>query len=339
MLADLRSDTVTRPDQGMLEAMFQAKVGDDVYGEDETVNKLEHKLAHMLGFEAGMFCPSGTMANQIAIKLHTQAMDELVCEENSHVYLFEGGGIGYHSAASVRAIAGNRGRLSAELIERHINPDDIHYARTSLVVLENTANKGGGSCYEFSDMEDIFHLCRLKKLSLHLDGARLFNAIVAKGDDPRSYGRIFDTASVCLSKGLGAPVGSVLLGSALKLQHARRLRKVFGGGMRQAGYLAAAGIYALDNNITGLSTDHQHAAYLGGVLSNLHYVNEVFPVETNIVIFRLSPYHGPEHYLNKLASRGVLASKFGSDTIRLVLHRDISPEMVNYTADVLQKVF
>ncbi len=339
MLVDLRSDTVTKPSAAMLEAMFQARVGDDVYGEDETVHALEKKLSQLLGFESAVFCPSGTMANQIAIKLHTQPMEEVICEQNSHVYLFEGGGISYHSSASVKAVAGNRGRLNVSLIEPYINPDDIHYPRTSLVVLENTANKGGGSCYDIADMEEIYHLCRLKKLCLHLDGARLFNAIVAKGDEPRAYGRMFDTVSVCLSKGLGAPVGSVLLGSAADIKRARRLRKVFGGGMRQAGYLAAAGIYALDNNISRLAEDHRHASLLAAVLSELHYVAEVLPVETNIVIFRLSPYHGAEHYISKLASKGIHVSKFGPQTIRLVLHLDISPEMVDYTAEVLKKIY
>ena len=249
MKVDLRSDTVTKPTKGMLEAMWSAQVGDDVYGEDETVNALERKLADMFGMEAGLFCPSGTMTNQIAIKCFTQPLDEVIADETAHVYRYEGGGIAFNSAASVRLLFGDRGRLTAEQIAAEINPENIHYPRTSLVVLENTVNRGGGSCYTLAQLTPISHLCKEQGLKLHLDGARIFNALVATGDDPKGYGKLFDGISVCLSKGLGAPVGSVLLGSAETIKQARRIRKVFGGGMRQAGYLAAAGIYALDHQV------------------------------------------------------------------------------------------
>ena len=226
MTVDLRSDTVTKPGKEMLEAMMSARVGDDVFGEDETVNELEEKAAQMFGMEAGLFCPSGTMTNQIAIKCFTQPMDEVICDETAHVYRYEGGGIAFNSSASVRLLYGDRGRLTPELIEPHINPDNIHYPKSSLVVLENTVNRGGGSCYTIEQIEPIYHLCRLKNLKLHLDGARLFNALVKTGDDASDYGNMFDGISICLSKGLGAPVGSVLLASELTIAKAKRVRKI-----------------------------------------------------------------------------------------------------------------
>jgi threonine aldolase len=264
---DLRSDTVTKPTPGMLDAMMAAKVGDDVYGEDETVTALEHKLAAMFHMEAGLFCPSGTMTNQIAIKCFTQPMDEVICDQTAHVYRYEGGGIAYHSMASVRLLYGDRGILTPELIEPEINQDNIHYPNTSLVTLENTVNKGGGVCYRLEQIQPIHTLCNIKGLKLHLDGARIFNALVATGDKAKAYGQYFDGISVCLSKGLGAPVGSVLLGSKETIQKAVKIRKAFGGGMRQAGFLAAAGIYALDHHVDRLSIDHRHAAELANALS------------------------------------------------------------------------
>lgn len=339
MITDLRSDTVTRPTAAMLEAMFSARVGDDVLGEDATVNALEEKLAEMFGMEAAMFCPSGTMSNQIAIKALTEPLDEVICDELSHVYRYEGGGIAFNSAASVRLLQGDRGRLSAELIEPQINPVDIHYPHTSLVVLENTVNKGGGSCYTLDDIEAIYHLCRLKKLCLHLDGARIFNALTETKDNARDYGRYFDTISVCLSKGLGAPVGSVLLGNLAVIGKAKRIRKVLGGGMRQAGYLAAAGIYALDHHIVRLKQDHYHARVIGEVLSSLPYVESLLPVETNIVIFKLNTHIDPSDFMEKLEMRGIKCSKFGPHSIRFVTHLDVTEEMVHHTVDVLKKLY
>jgi len=209
MTIDLRSDTVTQPTQPMLEAMFLAKVGDDVYEEDETINALEEKLAHLFGKQAGLFCPSGTMTNQIAIKVHTSPLDEVICDHTSHVYLYEGGGMAFNSAVSIRTIKGDRGRLTAEMIEDNINPHNIHHPISRLIVLENTANRGGGSYYTLNEIEPIYHLAKLKKLALHLDGARIFNALVETGEQAKDYGHFFDSISVCLSKGLGAPVGSV----------------------------------------------------------------------------------------------------------------------------------
>src|SRR5882757_8146248 len=265
MIVDLRSDTVTKPTPGMLEAMFNAKVGDDVFGEDESINELEAKAAKIFGMEAGIFCPSGTMTNQLAIKCFTQPLDELIADQTTHVYRYEGGGIAFNSAVSTRLLNGYRGIITAEMIEPEINDEhNVHYPHTKLVVLENTVNKGGGSCYTLEQIKPIAELCKNKGLKLHLDGARIFNALAHTGDAAVEYGKYFDGISVCLSKGLGAPVGSVLLADKATIKYARRIRKVFGGGMRQAGFLAAAGIYALDHHVQRLSIDHAHAHILAG---------------------------------------------------------------------------
>lgn len=330
---DLRSDTVTKPTDGMLEAMMNARVGDDVFGEDETVNRLEHKLAAMFNMEAALFCPSGTMSNQIAIKCFTQPMDEVICDQTSHVYRYEGGGIAYHSMASVRLLNGPRGILSPELIEPEINDDNIHYPNSSLVVLENTVNKGGGACYSLAQIEPIHTLCNIKGLKLHLDGARIFNALTKTGDLAKDYGKYFDGISVCLSKGLGAPVGSVLLGSKETIKKAIKIRKVFGGGMRQAGYLAAAGIYALDHHVTRLSTDHSHAQALAGALSKVPYVSSVMPVETNIVLFDVADEFMASSIVHQFAERGIACNTTGPKTVRMVTHLDISAEMIGMTIE------
>lgn len=335
MKVDLRSDTLTKPTKGMLEAMWSAQVGDDVYGEDETVNALERKLADIFGMEAGLFCPSGTMTNQIAIKCFTQPLDEVIADETAHVYRYEGGGIAFNSAASVRLLSGDRGRLTAEQIAEQINPENIHYPRTSLVVLENTVNRGGGSCYTVAQLAPIAHLCKAQGLKLHLDGARIFNALLATGDDPKGYGKLFDGISVCLSKGLGAPVGSVLLGSTETIKQARRIRKVFGGGMRQAGYLAAAGIYALDHQVKRLAEDHQHAQVLGDALLKHSYVKSVMPVDTNIVLFELYDAYSAEDFVKQLAQKGILCNTFGKQHVRFVTHLDVTAEMVKYTIQTL----
>nr|WP_121271257.1 GntG family PLP-dependent aldolase [Pedobacter schmidteae] len=329
MKIDLRSDTVTVPDQGMMDAMMSAKVGDDVFGEDETVNKLEHQLAAMFHMEAGLFCPSGTMSNQIAIKCFTRPMDEVICDQGSHVYRYERGGIAYHSMASVRLLNGVRGILSPELIEPEINEDNIHYPNSSLVVLENTANKGGGACYKLAQIEPIHTLCNIKGLKLHLDGARIFNALTATGDAAAAYGHYFDGISVCLSKGLGAPVGSVLLGSHDTIKEARKIRKAFGGGMRQAGFLAAAGIYALEHNIQKLAIDHHHAKTLGDALSRTNYVASVLPVETNIVVFEVKAGIKPVSVVHHLSEKGILCNVTGHNTVRMVTHLNISSEMID----------
>jgi len=328
MIVDLRSDTVTKPTPGMLDAMMSAEVGDDVFGEDPTVAALEHKCAKMLGLEAGLFCPSGTMANQIAIRTHTQPQDEVICDKDSHIYLYEGGGIAYNSMASVELIDGDRGRISADQVRMKIKPDEIHYPRTRLVALENTMNKGGGSYYAMDQIMSIHNVCKDHGLLMHLDGARIFNALVETGDDPAQVGNYFDTVSVCLSKGLGAPIGSLLLGNQETILRARRIRKVFGGGMRQAGYLAAAGIFALDHHIDRLSKDHEKARLIARMLDNCPQVAKVEPVDTNIIIFSLIDGIEVKDFLGQLKAHGILALGFGGNSIRMVTHLDIHDAMM-----------
>ncbi len=329
MTIDLRSDTITRPTQGMLEAMFAAKVGDDVFGEDPTVNALEIKAAQIFGKEAALYTPSGTMANQIAIKVHTHAGDEVICDQTAHIYNFEGGGIALNSGASVRLLKGDRGCIKAEEVAENINPTEFHYARTKLVALENTTNKGGGAYYEFAEIEKIKEVCLKNNLKLHVDGARIFNALTETEQNPADFAKPFDSISVCLSKGLGAPIGSLIIGDNDFITDARRFRKVFGGAMRQAGYIAAAGIYALDNHIERLAQDHLNARIIGDILSILPQVKHVLPVHTNIVIFNLKDNITSAEFLRKLKEIGILGSSFGKYTVRLVTHLDFSTEMLN----------
>ena len=333
---DLRSDTVTKPTKDMLEAMWSAKIGDDVFGEDPSVNELEAKAAAMFGMEAAIFCPSGTMTNQIAIKCFTQPLDELIADQTAHVYRYEGGGIAFNSAVSTRLLNGYRGILTAEMIEPEINAENIHYPHTSLVVLENTVNKGGGSCYTLNQIAPIAELCKKHDLKLHLDGARIFNALAHTGDAAVDYGKYFDGISVCLSKGLGAPVGSVFLADKDTIKYARRLRKVFGGGMRQAGFLAAAAIYALDHHVDRLKNDHAHAHILADALAGSSSVTNVLPVETNIVLFDTE--QPADQMLAKLEAKGIKASSTAKHRIRFVTHLDIHPDQVEYTVEVLQSM-
>ena len=334
-MIDFRSDTFTKPSPAMLEAMMQASVGDDVFQEDPTVNKLEDMLAEKFGMEKGLFCPSGTMTNQIAIKCHTQPGEEVICDKMSHVYIYEAGGIAFNSSCQVKTIEGDRGRIKAHQVLAAINPDDIHKAPTSLVSLENTANRGGGSCYDLNDIRDIKDICLEHTLKLHLDGARLFNALVKKKEDPIDYGNIFDSISICLSKGLGAPVGSVLLGSADFIKRARRIRKIFGGGMRQAGYIAAAGIYALENNIERLATDHHHAQQIADCLAKKEFIGEIMPLETNILIFEVKGSYSAVSLKKSLSEKGILVMDISPTQIRIVLHLDISEDMVKKTMEVI----
>lgn len=322
---DLRSDTLTKPSVGMREAMYAAPLGDDVFGEDPTVNALEEKIAALFGKEAALFCPSGTMTNQIAIRLHTGPQKEVICHQHSHIYLYEGGGIMANSMASVKLLTGDFGKITASQVAESINPDDVHAPETTLVSLENTMNKGGGSIYTLDEVRPIQALCQEKGLKLHLDGARLFNALVETGDAPADWGNLFDTISICLSKGLGCPIGSVLLGTKVDIKRARKVRKVFGGGMRQAGFLAAAGIYALDHQVVRLKEDHRRARSLGEFLMKAPYVVEVLPVATNIVIARLEGI-SPENYLQELSSKGIKGVKFGKDLVRFVTHLDFGDD-------------
>jgi threonine aldolase len=338
MPIDLRSDTVTRPTPAMLDAMMTAKVGDDVFGEDPSINALESMAARLFGMEAALYCPSGTMSNQIAIKCHTQPGDEVICEKSAHVYIYEGGGIAFNSGSQVRALEGDRGRITAEQVSMAINPDDVHRARTSLVALENTSNRGGGSCYSIEEIGKIRQVCTDNQLKLHLDGARLFNALVAKDQRAAQFGQLFDTISVCLNKGMGCPIGSILIGPASFIKQARRVRKVFGGGMRQAGFMAAAGIYALENNIQRLEEDHRHARMLGAALEKKDFVRSVMPVETNIVIFEVDHGGCGREIVQQLKEKGVLGHSISANQIRFVTHLDVSPEMIAQAVEVIEQL-
>lgn len=328
MLIDLRSDTVTKPTKPMMRAIIEAQVGDDVYREDPSANKLEQKLAKMFGMDAALFFPSGSMANQAAIKMHTQPGEQLIADKWAHVYNYEGGGVSFNSGVSCKLIDGNRGMITAAQVEENINPPDFYHSPlTRLVCLENTTNKGGGACYDFSEIKKVRTVCDAYNLGLHLDGARLWNALVAKNESPREYGKICDTISVCLSKGLGAPMGSVLLGKKEIMQKAMRVRKVLGGGMRQIGFMAAAGIYALDNHLDRLSEDHQRAKEIAGVLSKVSYVKKVEPTETNIVIFYLSEAISEEEFLENLLRENIKISTMGQGKLRIVTHLDYTDEL------------
>lgn len=320
-MIDLRSDTVTRPTPAMLDAMLRAEVGDDVLGDDPTVNALQQHAAALFGKDAALFCPSGTMTNQLAIKLHTQPGDEVICHELAHVYLYEGGGIAFNSGASVQLLRGGNGLYTAEQVEAAVNPrGDAHRPWSRLVVAENTSNKGGGACWDLAELRRIRDVCRRHDLAFHLDGARLFNALVARGGTPREYGEVFDTISICLSKGLGAPVGSLLLGSREHVARAHRFRKAFGGGMRQAGYLAAAGIHALDHHVRRLAEDHARAQTVARELAALPWVARVLPAETNIVIFEVDDSLTPARAIEHLAAHDVRALSMGGQTVRFVFH-------------------
>jgi threonine aldolase len=337
-MIDYRSDTVTLPTEGMRAAMQAAKLGDDVFREDPSINELEEKASKLFGKEAAIFCPSGTMTNQIAIKCHTQPGDEVICDESSHIYQYEGGGIAFNSGASVKLLYGDRGRVTAEQVKQAIQPDDVHRARTSLVSLENTSNRGGGSCYEFKEILAIKAVCKEHGLAFHLDGARLWNAMVEKKETPLQYGQAFDTISICLSKSLGCPVGSLLVGSNEFIKKARRIRKVFGGGMRQAGVLAAAGVYALDNHIDRLATDHLHAKELAKAIEKKSFVKQLLPVETNIVIFELNDSMTAPALVAKLKEYNILGYAIAPNRVRLVTHLDISSSMVSETIDTFAKL-
>ncbi|MBP6476841.1 MAG: aminotransferase class V-fold PLP-dependent enzyme [Chitinophagaceae bacterium] len=337
-MIDFRSDTVTKPTPQMIEAMMKAKVGDDVFGEDVSINELENITASMFGMEAAIFCPSGTMTNQIAIKCHSQPGDEVICDESSHIYQYEGGGIASNSGASVKLLQGNLGRINADLVKVAINADDVHKANTSLVSLENTSNRGGGSCYDFEEIKKLQALCKENQLAFHLDGARLWNALVAKKETAKQYGEAFDSISVCLSKSLGCPVGSLLVGKKDFIKKARRVRKAFGGGMRQAGFIAAAGIYALENNINRLEEDHIHAKKIAEAISKKEFVKMVLPVETNIIIFELDDTITAPNLVSKLKLENILGYAISPNRVRLVLHLDINEQMVNKTIEVFNSL-
>lgn len=338
MIIDLRSDTVTKPTKAMLEAMMNAPLGDDVFGEDPTVIELEKKAAALFGKEAGLFCPSGTMTNQIAIKVHTQPGDEVLCDVNSHIYNYEGGGISFNSGVQAKLIQGDRGRITAQQIEQNINGDFDWLTRTTLVSLENTVNRAGGSYYTIDMIKPIQKLCADKKLNFHLDGARIFNALTETKENPKDIGSLFDSISICLSKGLGTPAGSVLIGTKEFIKKSRRVRKVFGGGMRQAGILAAAGIYALDNNVTRLKEDHIRAKKIEGILKSLPYLTSILPVDSNIVIFDIDTKISGADFEKKLLENNIKIAAFGKQTIRFVTHMDFTDDMLEKTEKVLKSI-
>jgi threonine aldolase len=335
MTIDYRSDTFTRPTPGMLEAMYNAETGDDVFGEDPSVNRLEAMMADFFGKAAALYCPSGTMSNQVGIKVHTLPGDEVICSQLAHVYIYEGGGIAFNAGAQVRPITGERGMITAAEVAAAINPDDVHKARTSLVCLENTANRGGGCCYDWEEVLRIKAVCQEHNLKLHLDGARLFNALIATKQDPAAYGNVFDSISVCLNKGMGCPMGSVLMGSETFIREARRIRKKLGGGLRQAGYMAATGIYAMENHLQRLEDDHLHAKQIAHALLEKNFTGHMLPVETNILIFEVIGDWTPVSFAEYLTREGIKVMPISTNQVRMVTHLDITPEMVAQTCEVI----
>ncbi|WP_299053267.1 low specificity L-threonine aldolase [uncultured Polaribacter sp.] len=323
MIIDLISDTVTKPTPKMLEAMLNAKVGDDVFQMDPTVNELQEKAAKMFDMEAALFFPSGTMANQTAIKLHTNPGDLVIADKYAHIYNYESGGVAFNSGVTCKLIDGDRGMFTANQIEEiaAVTPQ-IYLPFTKMICVENTTNKGGGACWDFNELEKIKKIAEKNNLAFHLDGARLFNALVAKNETPKQYGKLFDTISICLSKGLGAPIGSILLGSKAHIDKALRIRKLLGGGMRQVGFLAAAGIYALDNHIDRLADDHKRAREIGKVLKNVSYVKKVENIETNIVIFYVDEKLGATTFIEQMKQKNILLTPMGEGKIRIVTHLD-----------------
>ena len=336
---NLISDTITRPTKEMLACMMQAEVGDDVFGADPTVKQLQNKISTMFGMEAALFFPSGTMANQAAIKIHTQPAEQIICDKWSHVYNYESGGASFHSGVSCKLIDGQRGMFKAEQLKEVINDPQLYYLpKSSLVVVENTTNKGGGACWDYTELEKIRNVSSKNGLAYHLDGARLFNALVAKNETPIQYGKLFDSISICLSKGLGAPIGSLLLSTEANIQKAIRIRKLFGGGMRQVGYLAAAGIYALDHHVERLESDHSRAKKLGMALEKSEWVSKVEPIETNIIIFNLHKHLDEQVFLKNLEKKQIKLISMGEGKLRIVTHLDFTDVMLEKVVDVLDKM-
>lgn len=339
MIIDLRSDTVTKPSKGMLEAMMSAQVGDDVYAEDPSVNALEERLAEMFGMDKALFFPSGIMANQTALKLHTNPGEQVICDKYAHIYNFEGGGASFNSGISCHLIDGNRGMFTAEQAEAAIYPTEFYHSPlTSLIEVENTTNKGGGACWDFNELQRIGLVAKRHNLGYHLDGARLWNALITKNETPKQYGELFDTISVCLSKGLGCPIGSVLLGNKNIMKGALRIRKIFGGGMRQVGFAAAAGLYALDNNFNRLNEDHKKAKEIGEALSQLPFVKKIEPIETNIIIFELNDDMNGSDFLKRLDEKNVRISNMGEHKLRIVTHLDYTDDMHERLLTLLKSV-
>lgn len=335
MEVNLISDTVTKPGQAMLAAMMNTEVGDDVFGQDPTVNALEAKVASMFGHEDALFCPSGTMTNQIAIQLHTGALGEVICEENAHIFQFETGGYAHNARASVNLVKGTLGLMSAQQVNDAVRPVFDWLPTTKMVTIENSCNKGGGTMYSLQLAREIGEVCDKHGLAYHLDGARLFNVLAETRETPAEWGLLFDTISICLSKGLGAPVGSLLIGSKEVIRLGRRFRKVMGGGMRQVGILAAAGIYALDNNIPLLKVDNDRAKVLGDALAKCSWIKQVRPVQTNIVIGEMKDDRDSADLVETLRKKQIHTVAMGKNLIRLVTHLDLTTEMIQHSADLI----
>ncbi|PHR48102.1 MAG: threonine aldolase [Fluviicola sp.] len=338
-IVDLRSDTVTKPSKEMKEFMINAPVGDDVFEEDPTINELEAYAAKIFGKEAGLYCSSGTQTNQIAINVYCRPGDEVICDKDAHIYMYEGGGIAKNSGASVRLLEGDRGRITAQQVKSAImDPSNVHYPLTSLVALEDTMNRGGGAIYSIDEIKRIQTLCKNERLPLHLDGARVFNSLVETKVDYVEYGNLFNSISICLSKGLGAPVGSVLIGSKEFIKKARRVRKVFGGGMRQAGIIAAGGLFALKNNIDRLKIDHERAIAIESAFKNCSWVENVLETQTNIIVANLNNGKSVEEVLSQLEKNQILAMPFGGNMIRMVTHLDNTPEQIQHVINTIQSI-
>ncbi len=338
MEVNLLSDTATKPTKAMLEAMMQAEVGDDVFRGDPTINRLQARVASMFGHEASLFCPSGTMTNQIALQVHTGDLEEVICDKDSHIFQYETGGYAYNGRLAIHLLDGEYGKITASQLQKAVRPGHDWLPKSSLVSLENSCNKGGGSYYTLDEIDAIKKVCDANHLKFHLDGARIFNVLVETGDEYNAWGQRFDTLSICLSKGLGAPVGSLLIGNQEIINQARRYRKVMGGGMRQAGILAAAGLYALDHHIDRLKVDNDRAKSIGNVLRKCSFIKEVNPVHTNIVIAQLDDHCSADDLVAKLEAYGIMSAALGDNTIRLVTHLDINEEMMDYTLETLTKV-
>ncbi|MDG1660644.1 MAG: GntG family PLP-dependent aldolase [Winogradskyella sp.] len=339
MIIDLRSDTVTKPTKGMLDTMLTAEVGDDVYKEDPSINALEQRLADMFGMDEALFFPTGSMANQAALKLHTNPGEQVICDKYAHIYNYEGGGASFNSGISCKLVDGHRGMFTAEQAEASINPPDFYHSPlTSLIAVENTTNKGGGACWDFEELKKLRQVAANHGLGYHLDGARLWNALIVTDQSPKQYGELFDTISVCLSKGLGCPIGSVLIGNNDLMQGAIRVRKILGGGMRQVGFAAAAGLYALDNHFERLAEDHKKAKEIGEVLSKNTSIEKVEPIETNILIFELKSHVNETDFLNRLSEKGIQIIGMGSNKLRMVTHLNYSDAMHERLLQILVSI-
>ncbi|MGM0547041.1 MAG: threonine aldolase family protein [Bacteroidota bacterium] len=338
-MIDLRSDTVTQPTSEIRKAMAEAKVGDDVFGEDPTVNALEEKVANMFGFEAGLFTPSGTMANQLAINVLTDQGDEVLIEETGHIFNYESTAASHLSSVLLRPLQGAKGKLSAGLLKDTVRGQQDWEPRTKVITLENSTNKGGGCCYKEQELTAISSFADQNDLAIHLDGARIWNAMTTTKTKPDFFGRVADTMSVCFSKGLGAPVGSMILSSQKKITVARRMRKMWGGGMRQIGILAAAADYAIDHHLPKLKDDHRRARELAQVIAECEGLTiDLESVETNILIFDVKKISASKA-VEVLAEEGIKVVPFGPQTLRATFHFQITDKDLEKVKEAFRNIF